>query len=375
VTPRFTADQVRAWRMARCLDFDQPVDADTVVRRLAGVQAQVASCAEQAVAVRGAGLGAVSAALHDRTLMRTWAHRGTLHVLPVDEAPAHLALLAAARTWEKGSWQRTFATAAQVAAITEAAADALENAELTREELAAAILDRTGDDSLRGLLGSGWGTLLKPLAWQGVLCNGDPAPDGAKVTFTSPASRFPGWSGLPDPDVAAATVIPAYLGAHGPATPAAFDQWLLRGGSRRAAVKRWFGELVAAGELTEVEVDGERRHARTADLDALADARPTGRVVLLPAFDQLVLGPGTAAAELLDPTRRPQVSRAGGWIAPVIVRDGRVVGTWEPAGDRVDVTVFPEEAPVAGLDEAVAALRAALRWTRDGAGPGTALDR
>jgi hypothetical protein len=358
--PSFTSAQVTAWRMARCLDLGEPVDAVAVAERLAGVQAQVTSSAEQAVAVRGAGPGAVADALGARTLLRTWAQRGTLHLLPVAEAGGYLSLLAAARSWEKGSWQRTFATAAQIAELTEAAAEALDGVELTRADLAAAILDRTKDDSLRELLGSGWGAVLKPLAWQGVLCNGDAPADTGKVTFTSPASRFPGWPGLPDPATAAARVVPTYLGAHGPATPAAFDQWLIRGASRKPDLRRWFADLVEAGELTVVDVDGERRYARTVDLDALADARPTGRVALLPAFDQVLLGPGTAAAEVLDPARRSQVSKAAGWIAPIVVRDGRVVGIWALDGDSVEVTLFDEAGPVEGVDEAVAGLGAAL---------------
>jgi len=332
-----------------------------VARRLAGVQAQVTSSAEQAVSVRGAAPGAVGTALGARALMRTWAQRGTLHLLPVAEAGSYLSLLAAARSWEKGSWQRSFATAAQMTELTEAAADVLDGVELTRADLASAILDRTRDETLRDLLGSGWGMVLKPLAWQGVLCNGDAPADAGRVTFTSPASRFPGWAGLPDADTAAATVIPAYLGAHGPATPAVFDQWLIRGASRTPDLRRWFADLVEAGELTAVEVDGERRYARTVDLDSLADAAPTGRVALLPAFDQMLLGPGTAAAEVLDPARRPQVSKAGGWIAPIVVRDGRVVGVWSMDGDTVEITAFEEAGPVGGLDKAVAELGAAVR--------------
>lgn len=363
--PAFTGDQVRAWRMARNLDLGARCDAVSIARRLGGVQAQVTSSAEQAVAVRGAAPGAVADALAERTLVRTWAQRGTLHLLPSDEVGAYLSLLAVARTWEKSSWQRTFATVEQMDLLAEAAVAVLDGAVLTRAELVAAIMDRVGHragaDALRESLGSGWGALLKPLAWQGVLCNGAaPADaDAGRVTFTGPASWLPGWSGLPDPDAAAAVVVPAYLGAHGPATPAAFDQWLLRGATPRATVKGWFAALVDAGELALVDVDGERRHARAADLDALAEARPTGRVALLPAFDQLVLGPGTGAAEVLDPAHRAQVSRAAGWIAPVLVRDGRVVGVWEPDGDTVAITVFGGES-VGGIEEAVAALGTAL---------------
>ncbi|MEO3827811.1 crosslink repair DNA glycosylase YcaQ family protein [Actinomadura sp. B10D3] len=90
------------------------------------------------------------------------------------------------------------------------------DAALTREELTRAVVDRTGSQHLADVLGSGWGTLLKPLAWWGVLCYGP--PQGSKVTFTSPARWLPGWAGLPAVEDAARTVIHACLGAHGPAT-------------------------------------------------------------------------------------------------------------------------------------------------------------
>ena len=85
--------------------------------------------------------GTVEAALTAGTLVRTWAARGTLHLLATDQAPSLLALLAAARSWDKGSWQREFATAAQMTALEAAVVDVLaDGAVLTREELTAALV-------------------------------------------------------------------------------------------------------------------------------------------------------------------------------------------------------------------------------------------
>ncbi|WP_232665946.1 winged helix DNA-binding domain-containing protein [Pseudonocardia sp. TRM90224] len=338
-----TWPNVLSWRMERQL-LDRPGGLDTVdvVRRLGGVQAQVASSAAQAVAVRTAsGRAEVPERLADRSLVKTWAQRGTLHLLPADEAGAYLSLLAAARFWEKPSWQRSFATTEQIAKLGEAVDHALRDAVLTREELAAAIIEHSGEVELGKHLASGWGALLKPFAWQGLLCNA--LSDGNRVTFTSPATWLPGWKGLPEPDVAAAHVVPAYLGAYGPAGMASFDQWLLRGVTKKPVLRRWFGDLVEAGTLTEVDVEGERLHARTADLDELASTRPAGRVRLLPAFDQYVLGPGTSDKQIIEPARRPLISKAAGWISPVVVVDGRVAGTWTADGETLAIELFGEE--------------------------------
>lgn len=136
--------------------------------------------------------------------------------------------------------------------------------------------------------------------------------------------------------------VPAYLGAHGPATPEAFDQWLLRGATPKRSLRRWFAELVEEGVLAEVRVDAEPAFARATDLDTLAAAVPTDRVRLLPAFDQWVLAPGTADPHVVPPARRALVSRAAGWISPVVIRSGCVVGTWEVDDGTLAVALFPE---------------------------------
>jgi Winged helix DNA-binding domain len=350
-----TWPQVLAWRMRRQLldpvgGPSGAVDAVTVTRRLAGVQAQVASAAALAVAVRGAPPDAAARALwEERTLLKTWAMRGTLHLLPVDQAGAYLALVATRRSWEQPGWQRTFgATPADLEAIAEVAARVLDGAVLTREQLGAAIVERTGSPHLAQVLASGWGPVLKPLAWWGVLCHGP--LQGTRVTFTSP-SGLPGWRGLPPVEEAARTVIRAFLGAHGPATPEVFDAWLTRGSSRKTAVRRWFAAL--AGELTTVEVDGVPLHLLAEHLDELLATEPSETVRLLGGFDQYVLGAGTDAAYLVPAARRAEVSRAAGWISPVVLYRGRVAGVWRAGGELPEVTLW-EQVPRGALDAELA---------------------
>ncbi|GIE29619.1 hypothetical protein Ait01nite_026640 [Actinoplanes italicus] len=364
----FSLDQVLAWRMHRQF-LARPADnsAEAIVGRLCGVQAQVASAAELAVAVRHPSPtgGEAARALQQRSLIKVWAMRGTLHLLTPGDAPAYLSLLAAARTWEKGSWQKTFATTAQLAAITGATREILPGRVLTREQLTAEILDRTRDDALAELLRSGWGTVLKPLAWQGLLCSGP--SDGNRVTFTSPETWIDGWAGLPDPGEAAERVIPAYLGAFGPATMESFDQWLIRGTSKKASLRGWFAALTSSGVLTEVEINGRPAYARTADLDDIAATEPASPVRLLPAFDQFVLGPGTREEHIIAPHRRPLISKAAGWISPVVVAAGRVAGTWESTDGGIAVTLFAEADPVPEKELAAEADRLAeLTGSRPG---------
>ncbi|TYB38830.1 winged helix DNA-binding domain-containing protein [Actinomadura chibensis] len=353
--------QVLAWRMRRqFIERPGDVTAVQIARRLAGVQAQVASAAELAVAVRRTTPepGAVARALTDeRTLVKTWAMRGTLHVLPAEEAAAYLALCATARPWKKASWQKTFgATPADLEEIAAAATDALSGgAALTREELTTAVVDETGSQHLAEVLGSGWGTLLKPLAWWGVLCYGP--PQGTRVTFTSPGRWLPGWTGIPSVEDAARTVVHAFVGAHGPATPDMFDNWLMRKTSRKKDVKEWFA--AAQEGLSTVEVEGAQMYVLEEHRDELLATEPSTSVRLLGAFDQYVLGAGTGATYLVPAERRKEVSRAAGWISPVVVYEGRVAGVWEAKDGDIAVTTF-EDVPAAPLKDEVARMRALL---------------
>jgi hypothetical protein len=346
-----TWEQVFAWRMRRqLLESPGGASAVEVVRRLAGVQAQVASAAELAVAVRQAPPqpGDLARALwEDRALIKTWAMRGTLHLLPADEAGAYLALVGAVRSWEKASWQKAFgATPAEVAALTEAVGEALDGRVLTREELVDDVVARTRSGHLAELMRSGWGTLLKPVAWQGYLCQGPMR--GTRVTFTRPDGWSPLWREVPEPRAAAPTVVRAYLRAHGPATIEAFDGWLTRGMSRKPLLREWFADL--GDELVEVDVAGRPAYLLAADLDDLVAQQPSRLVRLLPGFDQYVLAAGTGAAEVVPPERRAEVSRTAGWISPVVLNGGRVAGVWtlENGSDRVEVRLF-EKVPRAAL--------------------------
>jgi hypothetical protein len=340
---RLTWNQALAWRLRRQYLEAPAQSAIDVVRRLCGVQAQVASAAEMAVAVRLAPQrpGALARAMEDRSVIKTWAMRGTLHLLPADVAGAYLALIGSLKTWQRPSWQKAFISAGQVETLAEIAGEALEGRTLSREDLVSELQARTHDDRLAEHLRSGWAAVLKPLAWRGVLCQG--LGEGNRVTFTSPRTWSPIWGGIPDLDEAARTAIPAYLGAYGPASMDAFNAWLTRGASSKRALRDWF---TAAGNLlATVEVDGDMAFARSEDVDDMLETKESETVRLLPAFDQYVLGPGTGDRHVIPPAHRPDVSRAAGWIAPVLVVGGRVMGTFETRESTLEITVFEDSPP------------------------------
>jgi len=206
-------------------------------------------------------------------------------------------------------------------------------------------------------LRSGWGALLKPLAWQGVLCYGPSR--SSKVTFTNPASFLKNWNGLPDPVEAAPAVIKRYLSAYGPATPETFDAWLSRNSHKKSTLKGWFASL--GEQIVEVRMKDETRYLLAEHEDELAATRPSRATHLLGAFDQFVLGPGTKDTHMLANKHRSRVSKAAGWIAPVLTQGGRITGVWEMDDGNLVVTPFPgEQAPPSKVLEDAAARLAAV---------------
>src|SRR5437773_4985305 len=218
VAAKISWKRALAWRMRRqLLDPVGDESAVGVVRRLCAVQAQVASFAELCVRVRRTRSkpGDVGRALSDGRLIKTWAMRGTLHLLTPEEGGAFLSLLAQGRSWELPSWETYFGMTPKLwDRLRPTVREALDGTPLTREELIAAIVKRPGLKHVGDAMRSGWGTLLKPLAWQGDVCHGP--SQGNRVTFTRPDLASTRRGGVPDPEEAAATVIVAYLGAYGP---------------------------------------------------------------------------------------------------------------------------------------------------------------
>jgi len=332
------AFRVERQRLAARADPGALVD---VVADLAGVHAQLLRSAQLTLHARIDGLApdAVAHALwEERTLVKTWAMRGTLHLLPA----AELGLWVAAHRVLKPrhhapAWQRYHGvTREQVDAALDAIPAVLADGPLTREALADAVAARARDPGLGDALRSGWGAVLKLAALRGDLVF---APDeGRNVRFVAP----PAWLGgaVPEVDVdeAVRQVVRRFLRAYGPAS--------------REGVARWFGtqagpagRMVAAlgDEVVAVAVGGESAWLLAADVDAVRAAAPAGVVRLLPAFDQYVVCAPRDAEAVLPAAHRGAVYRPQGWLSPVVLVDGRIVGTWEheAGGDGLVVRVAP----------------------------------
>jgi hypothetical protein len=352
---KLTWPQAAAWRIERH-HLAQRAPAGSILAvasRLCGLHAQVMSSAELTVWARVEDLDrrAVQRALwEDRTLIKTWAMRGTLHLLPADELPLwHAALSTSRRYLKPALWQKYFGiTIEELDCLTEAVAAALDGNVMTREELVQEVRRLTGSAALGTKLAqSSWGTILKPAAFTGRLCFGPSL--GQRVRFTRPdtwlaATGYPLGPPL-EAQAAQAAVTRRFLAAYGPATYHDLARWWSGGGV--ATARQWIASL--GEEVCPVELDGARAWMLAADAREVRQVAPSRSVRLLPAFDQYIVGASWHAQHLLSGDLRSRVYRPQGWISPVLLVNGRMHGTWrhEIKGSRAEVLIEPfVKAPV-----------------------------
>ena len=74
----------------------------------------------------------------------------------------------------------------------------------------------------------------------------------------------------------------------------------------------------------------------------LSGAGQEESVQLLPGFDPYLMGHANRD-HLFDPVHRWKVSRVAGWISPVVLVNGRVVGVWTHAvtKNKLEVEITP----------------------------------
>jgi len=245
----------------------------------------------------------------DRVLVKTWAMRGTLHLLPAAELAMWQAGFATYRRHQQRSWLKYFGvTADEVERLLEAISEALDGRILTREELATEAGRITGSPELGDKLRESWGALLKPAAFEGRLCF---APSvGQHVRFTRRDQWLAGWE-AGDPATALPEITRRFFAVHGPGH---------QGGP---------GPMVGHGA-------GPRR-AHDQGSWGTSWSRSTWPVS----------GPGWQPAR--SPTWpapspfRERVYRPQGWLSPVVLVGGRMEGVWsqESRGGRLAVRVEP----------------------------------
>ncbi len=325
--PAMTAAQaVRRWLRGQRLDGCGPGVASGIpdlVRDVGGLQAQVAEAAALGVRARSSGLAAADVdrvRSQERSVVRTWGWRGTLHLIAAEDLRWMLALVApvalpraARRHTQLGLDHRRLEAGARVIA------DALAgNGPLTRAELVARLrtagIDASGQRAPHLL----WWT-----AMQGTICCG---PDrGRHATYVLVEDWLPSLPAV-DREAALSRLAGRYLAAYGPAAPQDLAAWSgLPLSDARAAWSQLGNDM--AGRLLEVRVGEAPAWLLAEQLADPPDDRKQPAVILLPAYDTYLLG--HRSREAIVPAQHARtVHPGGGIINPVLLVDGRAAGTW-----------------------------------------------
>jgi hypothetical protein len=366
-----TWDQVSAFRLSRhhLLERAPAKALVSVVRDMTGAQAQLLSAAQISLwpRVRDLRLTHVEKALSERRLVKASCMRRTLFLVPSEDL-AIFVRGAARRAEKEVRWAHGKGVPDRVLdAAIDATLNALEQP-LTRPEIAERVCQSLGVQ-MRDIHGGGWGSrrkvaavpvgeltypvvdLLHLVAARGIVCYGPYR--GNEPTFVRADAWVPRWKDVPA-EQAEEILLRRYLRAFGPATATDFAMW--SGMSLTEAREVWARE--EAGFVT-ISLEGWTASVLREDLDELAQARFERPLVrLLPYFDSFLLG-HKERDHLVDSKYRAKIYRAQGWIAPVVLVDGRVAAVWEHAWEkdslRVKVTKFermPRDVTAAVREEA-----------------------
>ncbi|MGY1840775.1 MULTISPECIES: winged helix DNA-binding domain-containing protein [unclassified Modestobacter] len=329
---------------------ETPTDA---VRWLTAVQGQDLPGALLSVALRSAPgtRAAVTAALDDGSVVRSWPMRGTLHLTAAEDLPWMLGLLG----------PRALAGVEKRRATVGITEGELERA----RELAVAALTGGGRLGRAALLaaiaGGGVPTggqrgyhLLWYLSQTGTLVLG-PSADGDQQFVL-----LDEWVPTPrrlEPDEALGELALRFFSSHGPATVHDLARWAgltVRDGKA--------GLALAGDRLERLEVDGTGYWLHPSTPGRLAAAREEAAgVLLLPGFDELVLGYADRSCTVPAAFADRIVPGSNGMFRATVVHGGQVVAVWRTGRTRaraLELEPFGELAP--DVAAAVAGRYAAL---------------
>ena len=341
-------DQVRRLRLHAQQMASQRSRSSTnvaqVVKDLCGVQAQDVTAAALSVRARCAGLVAADverAQFQERSIVRAWCMRGTLHLVAAQDLGWLLGLLGPVfirsgrgRRAELGLDEGTGDRAVR------ALRDVLKKSgPLARAEIVEQLAGRGIP-----LVGQARPHLLSLAALQGVICFGPNR--GRDATYVLLADWIDSGPALPR-EKALAELAHRYLSAYAPATPEDFTAW--SGLSLSEARAAW---QQISSRLVEVKMGAASAWMLTTQARRLerAAAARSDEVRLLPSYDTYLLG--YRSRDMIVAARyAKRIYPGGGLLHPALLVNGRVAGRWKVKHhrDNMEVIVEPFETLIADV--------------------------
>lgn len=344
--------QVSSFRLGRH-HLAQRASSDIVAicRDVCGVQAQVMGSAALALCIRANSLSREdidSALWKQRTLVKTSAMRQTLHLLPAAEYPTYIAALRQSRMRAlMNIMARIDVEQTEMEAMTAVLMNLLGDEPVSQRELAEQVkprISRKLQTSMK-LFWTNW-PIFRPAIIEGLICYG---PDRGRETTFVRTKRWLAPKAPPPEREAKEFVLRRYLHAYGPATLNDFSRW--SGMTMKEAKPIWDS---IHEELIEVSIEGAKAFVLREDLREVEGGKLWKPVVrLLPSFDPYMLAHADKS-HLVQTRHYKRVYRNQGWLSPVILVNGHVVGIWsfKRAGKATSIeTELFDKIPLATLAE------------------------
>lgn len=340
----------------QCLSSQCPhTELTEVVRAVCGIQAQLTAAMLLALRARVPDLTVpdVEQAIAGRKLVRTWAMRGTLHIIPAEDVRWLIRLLGS-RFIEKGKARRLqLGLDEEISAkgMTALAKILKQGSPLTRGELVEKLrdhgisLERRSQSPIH---------LINLAALNGIICLG-PEREHGESTYVLMNEWIDSADPLPEDD-ALMQLARRYLTGFAPASPQDFAAW---SGLTVTDAKKAWALLKKRDELIEVVINDQNPRTVSAlksqeKLLRQAASSADSTVRLLPAFDTYLLGYANRD-DLVRPEHRAYVYH-GGQTVPVVLVEGVAAGVWryERQAKRLNITVHAFEQFTARIQEQIA---------------------
>jgi hypothetical protein len=293
-----------------CSDFKSPVEA---VAWLGAMQGQDYAGVKWSVGLRvpGSTDACIEQALAERTILRTWVMRGTLHLVAAEDI-RWLVSLFAERIIANSSrrYQQLELDAATLKRTNDLIADAVQDGQPhSRTELMGMIRE----DNI-STLGQRTPYILQRASYDGLICQIN-APRNDPLLIAMPDAKT-----LPREE-AVAELVRRYFTSRGPATIHDFAGW-----SGLTLTEARAGLETVKAHLLRETMDNQTYWRG----DAPA-SEPLHALYLLPGFDEYVLG-YRDRSRFLEAQHADKICPGGnGIFFPTIVIDGQIVGTWKRA--------------------------------------------
>ena len=308
--------------------FQQPKE---LLNWMGAMQAQDYEMSKWAVALRlpDANENKIETALNNGELIRTHILRPTWHIVSAENHRWMMDLSAPQLTRTLNSYNKSVGIDAKTLLKAEKIILKLlaKKNHCTRDEIMSILQkEKINTDNYRSA------HIMFHAELNGLVCNG--IRKGKEITYALLDERIPLSKKL-NRDEALAKLATIYFQSHSPATLKDFSWW---SGLNQTEAKKSIDFI--SKNLEKIEV-GEQTYFV---FQPTKKIKQNAEIHLLPAFDEYIIS-YNHRLDVVDKNQAPKVFTNNGIFKPMIVHDGKIIGTWKRtiAGKKLTTEIFPFE--------------------------------